>query len=392
MIEPPPAEIGLRIGIAIESSKKQQQQAQQQGGLYYQDSSSVKSSESAFYSGGDQTRDTITGEERPSISLPSSSSIGENVWHSERKDEEDGDDEVVVVGGLHEKHEKEKARSGNSSGSTSGPDTPQESFDEDEMQIAKEEEMIRKHLKLGKEKDQDEEGEEGDYDDEENEETKRENAQDETEIDGERKYSVESQELPSTERENKNGEDEYYETEQENDDLFHENLPAQAPGMSSGPGTGTGTPTQVESSRRESTQSMGLSISRKFMDMFSMGELKKLTTSDSGGEEGGSERDKVKRDSTSSSPPEQQQPQSIQEEEGNEERNKMSAMSMSIDDESIAEGGGPGSSLKAGKWGFLKTLKEKKAEEKTNAAAVAQLQADILVISFMPKLYDWYSQ
>lgn len=360
MIEPPPVEIGLRIGIAIESSKKAQQ---------HQDSSSVKSSESAFYSGGDQTRDTITGEDRPSISLPSSSSIGDNVWHSERKDEEEEESH----------HKKEKAHGGTSSGDTSGPDTPQESFDEDEMQIAKEEEMIRKHLKLGKEQDpkEQEEGEltEGE---EERESTKQEGS--ETGESGERKYSVESQLPPPEERKNSSGEicegegAGYYDTEQELDDTFHDNLPPQAPGLAgSGPGTGTGTPT----SRRESTQSMGLSISRKFMDMFSMGELKKLTTSDGDEEGGDDERNKVKGDSTSGSPPDAQQ-QSAQEEGeiSAEHGNKMSAMSMSVDDDSMAEGGGPLGS----KWGFLKTLKEKKAEEKTNAAAVAQLQADILVI------------
>ncbi|XP_035713540.1 uncharacterized protein LOC110862265 isoform X5 [Folsomia candida] len=361
MIEPPPAEIGLRIGIAIESSKKQQQQQQQQqqSGLYYQDSSSVKSSESAFYSGGDQTRGDTTGEERPSISLPSSSSIGDNVWHSEKRDDDDD--------GSH--HGKEKVRGGTSSGETSGPDTPQESFDEDEMQIAKEEEMIRKHLKLVKE------GKDAEEDEEEEEEVEQHPQQqqlDEDEYgeshDYERKESVESyqpQSPPMEKGEGSVGEG-CYETE----DAFDESFPAQAPGaISSGPGTGTGTP--VETSRRESTQSMGLSISRKFMDMFSMGELKKVTTSEE------DERDRVKRDSTSGSPPDAQQSLERRESAEGHPNKGMSAISMSIDDEGMAgEGGGPGGL--GSKWGFLKTLKEKKAEEKTNAAAVAQLQADIL--------------
>jgi hypothetical protein len=351
MIEPPPAEIGIRIGIAIESSKKQHQQHQQppSSGLYYQDSSSIKSSESAFYSGGDQTRDTT---ERPSISLPSSSSQGENVWHSERKGEDGDEDEEEsppAKGG--------KGRNGTSSGETSGPDTPQESFEEDEMQIAKEEEMIRKHLQLHAD-DQDEDRGEEDEDVEE----RRERRHDE----------VEHHEFPQDEQEGT--QEEFIDTNGFRSSYgggatTSSNIPfGGGDGSGSGPGTGVGTP--VELSRRESTQSATLSMSRKFFDIFSVSELKKIGSEDEMSF-GNKERRESGFDATTAAESAVPMDTSV-----NESDNKVSGMSM--DEECMGDGsGGPLGS----KWGFLKTLKEKKAEEKTNAAAVAQLQNDILVIT-----------
>ncbi|CAG7822724.1 unnamed protein product [Allacma fusca] len=263
MIEPPPTLLGIAIAIDRESRK---------------DSSSVRSSESAFYSQS-QSRST-TVEERPSLSIPSSSSLGDNAPWPEEKAEQDG-------------LEADKAdQDEQSSGETSGPDTPQDSFDDEE-----EEEMM------------------------------------------------------------------------ENDE------PGELPDLG-----GIGTPPTVATSRRESTQSSTLSISRKILDMLSMSsESKKFGSEDSRtgsidvGSSPGAPPVSDGQPGSEGETPHQEQLSSEEQEVRMRPVSKMSVNSMSIDDESFADDSKFGPGGLGSRWSFLKTLKEKKAEEKEIAAAAASI-------------------
>ena len=417
MIEPPPVEIGLRIGMAIESNKKQQQQLQQGYYHQHQDSASLRSSESAFYSGGSgdfpqsSSRGTGTLDERPSISLPSSSSLGDAVGLESKDDDsrskksptEDTNDIDVQSG---------------DSGETSGPDTPEPdeddlSFDEDdkhhmtmneqrgskhsemdeEGEIEAEErekEYMGEQLRLAEERERLQEQEEMRKREEEEQMRKREEQEDREKMEEE----LIRQETEAMRRE----EEENIRLEFEEKEKAEQALLAQQQNTNSNATVPESQTPVQQLSRRESTISATFAMPKKFMDMISVSELKKLGSLGSGG--GGSASNISAEERRKSIAP-SEGPESIcsaaipeQGEEQNEYNNndgcyeetgessnhrndtsgnrgvsRISAISVSVDDEMMDDGkGGLGS-----KWSFLKTLKEKKAEQKENADVVAAL-------------------
>lgn len=432
MIEPPPADVGLRIGLAIESSKKQQQQQfLQSSGGSSQDTTSVRSSESAFYSGGSSaeftksSRDSSrTTDERPSISLPSSSSMGDNAWQAEGKLEE-----------AYETERPTTTRGGDSSGETSGPDTPQESFEEDEEKlIAKEEEMMRAHqARIEQEEYEREEAKLAEEEQRERlEEEQRRRDSIEEQDDQSQYLEEEYDDIPQSHRnlERHIAEDEISQERTMghlNDEgmrvagsMSEESIPLEFAGTTTSTGGAPGTmQTEMVSStppagisRRESSQSGTFS---KLFGMLSMGEVKFFSSDDeqksgsldntvlgllsnSGASASASTTGATVTTTTTTAEPVSgivEQPaledttngtasgrSSIPNEAENRQMSKMAAAvagSMSVDEEFMAEQYGPGGPGPDGgpagrsKWGFVKTLKEKKAEEKENAAALAAM-------------------
>lgn len=431
MIEPPPADVGLRIGLAIESSKKQQQQQfLQSSGGSSQDTTSVRSSESAFYSGGSSaeftksSRDSSrTTDERPSISLPSSSSMGDNAWQGEGKMEE-----------TYETERPTTTRGGDSSGETSGPDTPQESFEEDEQLIAKEEEMMRAHqARIEQEEYEREEAKLAEEEQRERlaEEQRRRDSVEEHEHQQEDQSQYFQEEYDDILQSHEDGG--RHMTEEEctmgplNDEgtrvaggMSEESIPLESAGTTTSTGGAPGTmQTEMVSgtppagiSRRESSQSGTFS---KLFGMLSMGEVKFFSSDDeqksgsldstvlgllssSGASASATTNGATVTTTTTTTTAGSgtvEQPvleettngtasvrSSIPNEAENKQMSKMAAAvagSMSVDEEFMAEQYGPGGPGPDGgppgrsKWGFVKTLKEKKAEEKENAAALAAM-------------------